>query len=206
MNSKININVTPYRILYFLLYSGYNSKTDCLNKNFSVHILEIDDFYNLNNSLYDSIYSSVKTLENLTINNLSQENNIFNEFNIFDSISYSLGVIKVSFSDEFINSYDDVTMINLNNMNKFSCKYSFRLYHLIIKELVNNTHSTINIELEYFKSLFNIDDKYHSKANLKIRVLNPSFEDFKNNDSLNFKFIRIKKINNVDNIEIRVIK
>ena len=206
LNSKMNINLNPHRILYFLLYSGYNSKTDCLIKEFSVHILEIDSFYNLNNKLYDSISSSIKALKNIVLNNLTQDKNIFNEFKIFNSISYSFGVINVSFSDEFINSYDDVTMINLNSMAKFTCKYSFRLYHLIIKELVNNKHSNINIELKYFKTLFDIENKYTSNANIKIKVLNPSFEDFKNNhDNLNFKFIGIKKINNIYNIKIRTI-
>lgn len=70
----------------------------------------------------------------------------------------------------------------------------------------NNTHSTINIELEYFKSLFGIEGKYSSISNLKTRILNPSFEDFKNNnDTLNFEFIGIKKINNIDNIKISAI-
>lgn len=206
LNSKMNINLNPYRILYFLLYSGYNSKTDCLIKEFSVHILEIDNLYNLNNKLYKYIDSSIKALENIVLNNLTQDKNIFNEFRIFNSISYNSGVIKVSFSDEFINSYNDSTMINLNNMNKFTCKYSFRLYHLIIKELVNNTNSIINIELAYFKSLFDIENKYTSTANIKIKILNPSFEDFKkNNNSLNLKFIGINKINNMDNIKIRAI-
>lgn len=206
LNSKININLNSCRILYFLLYSGYNSKTNCLIKEFSVHILEIDNLYNLNNNLYASIYSSIKALKNIVLNNLSKDKNIFNEFRLFNAISYNSGVIKVSFSDEFINSYNDVTMINLNNMIKFTCKYSFRLYHLMIKELVNNKHSTINIELAYFKSLFDIEDKYPSNANIKIKILNPSFEDFKNNnDSLNFKFIGINKINNMNNIKIKAI-
>lgn len=206
LNSKININSNSCRILYYLLYSGYNSKTNYLIKEFNIHILEIDNFYNLNNNLYASIHSSIKALRNVVLNNLTQGENMFNEFKIFDSISYSFGVINVSFSDEFINSYNDVTMINLNNMIKFTCKYSFRLYHLIIKELVNNKHSNINIELAYFRSLFDIENKYTSNANIKIKTLNPSFEDFKNNnDNLNFKFIGIEKINNIYNIKIKAI-
>lgn len=90
-------------------------------------------------------------------------------------------------------------------MTNFNCKYSFILYHLIIKELHVHTSKTIYIKLNYFKSLFNLDNKYSSTSNLKIKTLNPSFENFKSSkDSLECRSTGIKKINNIHNIEIKI--
>ena len=148
---------------------------------------------------------SIEILKSLTINSLNKDIYTANEFKLFSNISYSLGVIKISFSEEFINSYDDVAIINLNSMVEFDCKYSFILYHLIIKQLQMSKSKTIYIEINYFKSLFNLENKYPSDANLKIKALKPSFENFKNNkDGLDFKLIGFKKINNIKNIEIRI--
>lgn len=204
LNSKFDINLNVSRILYFLLYSGYNYKTGCLTKDFEVSRSEIYDFYNLNYK-NEFIPPSIEILKSLTINSLNKDIYTANEFKLFSNISYSLGVIKISFSEEFINSYDDVAIINLNSMVEFDCKYSFILYHLIIKQLQMSKSKTIYIEINYFKSLFNLENKYPSDANLKIKALKPSFENFKNNkDGLDFKLIGFKKINNIKNIEIRI--
>ena len=90
----------------------------------------------------------------------------------------SEGCVEIRFSKDILpylsQLKEQFLSYNIESVAKFSSSYGIRLYELLAQW---KTTGTREIEISEFKKMLDIQDKYTSIRNLKIRVLDPALKD-----------------------------
>ena len=88
------------------------------------------------------------------------------------------GCVEIRFSKDILpylsQLKEQFLSYNIESVAKFSSSYGIRLYELLAQW---KTTGTREIEISEFKKMLDIQDKYTSIRNLKIRVLDPALKD-----------------------------
>lgn len=178
-----SVKLINYRVLYFLFYKADLDNLTAKN-NFSM--VEFSQCYDLaSKNTYIEVKKSIDSLSNLKIFKYEDSTNKeIEEINVFDYLTYvdNYGNICYKFSDEFIHLYNnDSTIININKINRFSCKYSFAIYHLILMEFQKtkshkNTFS-FTVDLSKLRLITGATNIYPKYNNFKVRVIDDAIKD-----------------------------
>ena len=202
--AKYDMSKTEKRIMYKIIEaiqyivrgedikSSVQIETDIFsNKKFSIPIRDI--FINEGNTNYQYIKDVLEKMrsKNITI----ETNEIMYITGIIDSITYYKysGILSFSIRQEMfellLNFSKGWRSINLDTAMSFDSKYSMRLYEIIASKEQPHTHI---FNLESFKSILYLQNKYSRISDFKDRVLDRAKKELDAKSPISFNY-SIKK-------------
>lgn len=155
----------------------------------------------LNYFYYTFSFSSIDEIElflikfsekYLIIKNIKKENKYY--IPLLNSFYFENNKVILLFSDYILKSFEIGTFFNKIGLNKILIldeKYSYKLFYLI--NISKNPSIKINIEI--FKNMFNIKDKYKRFYDMEKNIILPIINDINNNSDFFISYNKIKRSN-----------
>jgi plasmid replication initiation protein len=149
---------------------------------------------------YNYLHAVAKELSQKQFEINDRFNKRFEIYNFISGVTYKDGILKVEFSQMFMNYLlaikDKFLKYNIKNIMSLNSKYSIRLYKILKDQLEKNARygkkAEFEISLEKLMEFLEIPTTYQYSSGIKKRILEKSRKDFEKNTDIIFDYEEIK--------------
>lgn len=196
IESSYALTVTEHRLVLILASMIKKDDTE-----FEEYSFKVSDLVNLfgakeNRNLYSTAKQISESLmqQCVTIYPKDEEDPTkFTMHHIVETCKYSNGILTMRISKEmkyFYLQLEQYTKYKLKNIMPLKSSYSYRIYELLKQYLKLGTRT---IDIDDFKLMLKLKDKYSTYGNIKSRILNAAQKEINEKTDLYFTFEEIKE-------------
>ena len=206
LKTHYNLTLTEMKLVSYLISKIVAEDTDMKTVNIS-----IKDFCKLVNiepkgSNYDQIRNSIKSLKTKSWWIMLDDNTeLLYSWLDFCVIKKNTGNIELALSQSltpFLTSLKSrYTKYRLSEILKFKNRSSIRLYEIAASQLYKGVFI---IEIDQFKKLLDIKDKYNDYRDLRKRIIEPSIKEINEVSCLHVEYEPIKQGKKVTHLRFKV--
>ena len=210
-HTRYDLSLSEQKILIYIISKIMADDKDFKHINFRIHDYIQVAGVKRGGSEYDYIKSSIKSLADKSwwVKNYNQKKGMYQEglFRWIDTaeVSENSGEVDIVLSESLrpylLDIRGNFTAFNLVNVLVLHSKYSIRLYEVFKSYLWLQRYE---IDLQEFKKLLNIENKYSDYTELKRNVILPSIKEINKYTDLDIKFDAIKRGKKIDKLIFRI--
>ena len=202
IEARYKLTLIQQRIILYL-----NAQINAWDKEFITYSIKVSDFCEYIGIDPKNIYEDfIKISEGLIAKTLViGKGNSVTVTSWLSAATYHIGkgVIELKFSSELKDFLLDLnkkyTKYFLDDVKRFKCIYSYRIYELLL-QYYNKNEKEKTFFVDELKEMFGIKDVYPYYANFKKKVLLEAQQELFEKSDICFDFVEIKKGRKIDRI------